>query len=186
MVLTWFSRKVRQFCDGGFRLRTMYLPTLVSLMSMPSLSNSPWMRGAPQSEFSRLIFRISWRISFDTGGRPAWPRRTFQVQNSRKPLRCQPMTVSGLTMTKADRQSLQASHSHAHRTRSPDVSLVRFTERRSTPSWCRSARFTRWSVARDLNADDAAVANTCSALSATWRKLRKAQTPCSHSVRDFR
>ncbi len=29
--------------------------------------------GAPQSGFSRLIFRISWRISFDTGGRPGWP-----------------------------------------------------------------------------------------------------------------
>jgi hypothetical protein len=33
-----------RFCDDGFRLRTRYLPTLVSPMSMPSLSNSPWMR----------------------------------------------------------------------------------------------------------------------------------------------
>ena len=32
------------------------------------------MRGAPQSGFSRLIFRISLRTSFDTGGRPRWPR----------------------------------------------------------------------------------------------------------------
>ena len=28
-------------------------------------------------------------------GRPGWPRRTFQVQNRRKPARCQAMTVSG-------------------------------------------------------------------------------------------
>ena len=43
------------------------------------------MRDAPQSGFSRLILRISLRMSFDTGGRPGWPRRTFHVQNSRKP-----------------------------------------------------------------------------------------------------
>src|ERR1035438_1438441 len=60
------------------------------------------------------------------------------------------ITVAGLTMTKADRQSLQAPHSHSHRSRSADVSSGRFTERRSTPSWCRSARFSRWRVARDL------------------------------------
>src|SRR5262249_25403704 len=41
-------RKVCQVCEGGFRLRAMYLPTLVSPMSIPNLSNSPWMRGAPQ------------------------------------------------------------------------------------------------------------------------------------------
>jgi hypothetical protein len=46
-------------------------------------------------------------------GRPGWPRRTFQVQNNRKPWRCQPMTVSGLTMSNEDRQSLEASHSQA-------------------------------------------------------------------------
>jgi hypothetical protein len=50
---------------------------------------SPWMRGAPQSGFSGLIFRISFRISLDTRGRPGWPRRTFHVQNRRNPLRCQ-------------------------------------------------------------------------------------------------
>src|SRR5215831_15141772 len=114
---------------------------LVSPMSMPSLSNSPWMRGAPQSGLSRLILRISCRISLDTGGRPGWPRRIFQVQNNRKPLRCQPMTVSGLTMTNEDRQSLQASHNQAQKSRSADVTLGRFTERRSTASWCRRARF---------------------------------------------
>jgi hypothetical protein len=83
------------------------LPTLVSPMSMPSLSSSPWIRGAPHSGFSRFIWRISFRISRETGGRPGWPRRTFQVQTNRNPLRCQAITVSGFTMTRADRQPVQ-------------------------------------------------------------------------------
>ena len=44
------------------------------------------MRGAPQRGLSRLIWRISLRVSSETGGRPGCPWRTFQVQNSRKPL----------------------------------------------------------------------------------------------------
>ncbi len=145
-----------------------YLPTLVSPMSMPSLSNSPWMRGAPQSRFSRLILRISARTSFWTAGLPSRPRRTFHVQKSWKPLRCQAMTVSGLTITKADRQSFQTSHSHTQRSRSAEMSFGRFTERCRTPSWCRSARFSRWRAAPDLKVADTA-ANRSSALSARRR-----------------
>ena len=37
-------------------------PTLLSPISMPSLRSSPWIRGAPHSRFSRLIFRISSRV----------------------------------------------------------------------------------------------------------------------------
>ena len=36
----------------------------------PSLSSSPWMRGAPQSGFSTLIRRINTRSSLSIGGRP--------------------------------------------------------------------------------------------------------------------
>src|SRR6516164_11107825 len=57
-----------------------------------------------------------------------------------KPLRCQPITVSGLTTTRADRQSFQNWHSCAQRNRSAAVNLGRFTDRCSTPSWCRRAR----------------------------------------------
>src|ERR1035437_492442 len=71
VVFRWFSRKVRHICEGGFRRSTMYLLTLVSPTSMPSLRSSPGMRGDPQSVFSRIIFRISLRTSFDTGGRAA-------------------------------------------------------------------------------------------------------------------
>src|SRR3954451_21534308 len=48
MLFTWLSRNVFHLCDGG-RLRcTMYLLTLVSPMSIPSFSSSPWIFGAPQ------------------------------------------------------------------------------------------------------------------------------------------
>jgi hypothetical protein len=70
------------------------------------------------------------------------------------------MTVAGLTITNADRQSLHTQHSHAQRSLSADVSLGRFTERRKTPSWCRSAMFYNWSAARDWKAADVAAANT--------------------------
>jgi len=49
-------------------------------------------------EFSRHILRIRSRTSREMVGRPGLPLRTFQVQNKRKPARCQATTVSGLTM----------------------------------------------------------------------------------------
>ena len=74
VVARWLFRNVRQVCDGGLRRRPMYLPTLVSPTSMPSFSNSPWMRGAPHSGFSRLIRRITSRTS--CGTRASWPAVT--------------------------------------------------------------------------------------------------------------
>jgi hypothetical protein len=133
MLFRRFSRKVCLVCDGGLRLRTRYLPTLVAPISMPSLSNSPGMRGATQSGFSRLIVRINSRTCLGTLGRPGFPRRLFQVQNKRKPLRCQPTTVEACMMKTPDFQSCQTVHSHAHKRRSAGVSLGRFTERCRTP-----------------------------------------------------
>src|ERR1700682_650352 len=83
----------------------MYLLTLLSPMSMPSLSSSPWMRGAPQLGFSRHILRARSRTSREMAGRPGWPRRTFQVQNSRKPARCQAMTCTWRIDTVAVKRS---------------------------------------------------------------------------------
>ena len=42
--------------------------------SIPSLSSSPWIRGAPHNGFAMLMARINWRSSSDTAGRPgrAW------------------------------------------------------------------------------------------------------------------
>ncbi len=79
---------------------TIYLATLVCPISIPSLSNSPWIRGAPQSELAMLISRISFRISSGTVGRP--PRRLdLQHQYNRKPARCQRTIVLGFTIASA-------------------------------------------------------------------------------------
>ena len=48
-----------------------YLPTVAWLASKPSLSSSPWMRGAPQSGFASFIWRIRSRISRFILGRPS-------------------------------------------------------------------------------------------------------------------
>src|SRR6202051_4649446 len=64
---------------GWPRRLTMYLATLDCATSIPSLSSSPWMRGAPQSGFSTLIRRINPRSSVSIGGRPP-NGRDFQRQ----------------------------------------------------------------------------------------------------------
>jgi hypothetical protein len=102
ILFTWLSRDVRQLCEGGLLPRSMYLATVGSVISIPSLSNSPWIRGAPHSGLLRLIIRIKSRICCGTTGRPRLPRRIFQVQKRRSPFRCQAMTVAGLTINRAD------------------------------------------------------------------------------------
>jgi hypothetical protein len=84
-------------------------------MVMPNLSSSPWMWGAPHRGLSRLICQIKSRTSRGTGGQPGLPRRTFQVQNRRKPWRCHAMTVSGRTMAKAARQFCQTRERTTHK-----------------------------------------------------------------------
>ena len=79
----------------------------VSSLGHPGPSNAAIMR--PISDpikyvFSRDIRRTRARISLDTGGRLGFPRRDCHVQKSLNPLRCQPMTVSSLTITRAWRQ----------------------------------------------------------------------------------
>ena len=64
------KNKVFQPCDGGPLLRAMYLATLVWPTSIPILSSSPWIRGAPHNGFAMFISRINWRSSSDTAGRP--------------------------------------------------------------------------------------------------------------------
>jgi hypothetical protein len=70
---------------------------------MPSFTDSSAAtRACPQVGFSSDIRMMSLRIFSGRRGRPT---RDFQFQNSWKPLRCQPMSVSGLTITKALFQS---------------------------------------------------------------------------------
>src|SRR5450759_4933560 len=51
MSSAWFCRKVRHPWLGGRCCLTMYLATLDCATSNPSLSSSPWIRGAPQRPF---------------------------------------------------------------------------------------------------------------------------------------
>jgi hypothetical protein len=55
MSSPWLRKKVCHPWLGGPRRLIMYLATLDCATSNPSLSSSPWMRGAPQSGFSTLI-----------------------------------------------------------------------------------------------------------------------------------
>ena len=56
---------------------------------------------APEG-IGKVISRINWRISSGTFGLPLRDR-DFHFQNKRKPARCQPITVSGFTITKGFR-----------------------------------------------------------------------------------
>src|SRR6266516_4223561 len=90
----WLRRKVSHPWEGGQDRLTMYFATLDSATSKPSLSSSPWMRGAPHSGLSTLIRRINARRSASICGRPR-RERDFQCQYRRKPARCQRTRVSG-------------------------------------------------------------------------------------------
>ena len=117
-------------------------------MEKPSFKSSPWIRGAPHRVFSRDIRRTRWRISLDTGGRPGFLRRDFHVQKSLNPLWCQPMTVSGLTITRAWRQPGHRQDRMTQKTLSAFRSDGRGLFRFRTATCCRRARISVWSAAR--------------------------------------
>jgi hypothetical protein len=78
----------------------IHLKTVRSEMSKPSIFNSPCIRGAPDLGFSPTMRKISSRNSLLTRFRPARVLcRESHVQYNLKPVRCQPTTVSGWTMT---------------------------------------------------------------------------------------
>ncbi len=145
---TWLSRNVRQVCDGGFGCRTMYLVTVACETSMPSFNSSPWMRGAPHNGFSRLIRRMSSRISLEVRGRPGFPCQDFHFHNRLNPWRCQPMTVSGLTMTRASFQRGHRRERKSQNTRSSGRSHGRGLSRFRTATCWRRAMFSSCNVAR--------------------------------------
>jgi hypothetical protein len=65
------------------------------------------MRGAPQSGFAAAILEISSRTCASSGGRPERLRPERQAHRRRSHSRCHRTTVSGRTMTNADRQCCQ-------------------------------------------------------------------------------
>src|ERR1700730_6711518 len=147
----WLRRNVLQPWDGGSRRLTMYLATLVCPISTPSLSNSPWIRGAPHSGLAILISRISLRISGGTVGRPL-PRREFHLQYDLNPARCHFMTVSGFTIARALRTVGAKRYNPTKIKRSAVLKVCLFGEfRRSTLIWCRRTRTSAANEARDRN-----------------------------------
>jgi hypothetical protein len=97
-------RNVGQPGDGWPRCRMMYVATVDCATSIPSVSDAPRMRGAPQRRFSRLSCRTRLRKSFGPGGHLTG-RRDFQRPQRREPLRCQRSSVSGLKMIAISRRT---------------------------------------------------------------------------------
>jgi hypothetical protein len=67
----------RHDCEGrssslasGRLLLAMYFATVVWPTSIPSLSSSPCIRGAPHNGLATLISRMRWRMSAGVFGRP--------------------------------------------------------------------------------------------------------------------
>src|ERR1700737_4303275 len=105
------------------------LGTVVCPTSMPSLSSSPWILGAPQSGLAMLMSRIICLTSTGTFGRP--PRgRDCHRQYKRKPARCQRITVSGLKIAKALSTSGAKPYSPTNTKRSIVPRIGRFGELR--------------------------------------------------------
>jgi len=151
MPFAWLRRNVFQHCDGGPLLRTIYLATLVCPMSIPSLSSSPWIRGAPHNGLAMLISRINCRISVGTAGRPR-PRLDFQRQNNRKPARCHRTTVLGRTMASASWAFGNRRQTQPRINLSTAKNDIRFgLPRRNTMICCLSTRTSASSAARDRN-----------------------------------
>ncbi len=125
-------------------------------MSMPSLTSSPCMRGAPHGGLAMLISRISCRISAGTPGRPH-RGLDFQRQYRRKPARCHRTTVSGRTMASAS-QLFGNSWQTQPRTilSTADNGTRPGLPRRSTLICCRNTRISASSAARGRNRSTAA------------------------------
>ena len=151
---TWLLRKVRQVWEGGLRWRAIYFATVAWETSIPSLSSSPWIRGAPHSGFARLIFRISSRASETIGGRPGSRSLLFHLQYQRNPWRCQEITVSGLTIISAVRHCDQKRESQTQNSLSVELRRSRARcDLLRTANWWRRARISTCIAARDLNHD---------------------------------
>ena len=121
----------------------MYLATVRCARMMPSLSNSPWIRGAPHRGLARLISRMRVIVFGAMVFRPALEGRLFHFQKMRKPSLCQWMTVPGLTRYSRVFHPSQVCESQAHRARSIGVRRGRLEPRLRTSNWWRRARFSR-------------------------------------------
>ncbi len=125
--------------------RRRYLATVRS--SRPSLRSSPWIRGDPQPGFSVAIRRMRARISSLTSGRPR-RRRDSQRQYRRNPVRCHPITVSGLTITRTSDHPVHKLRRVVQNRRSRPFSRGRGRLRFSTAICWRRARISSEAATR--------------------------------------
>src|SRR5215471_3187445 len=108
------------------------------------------MRGAPHSGLASVICLIKALTFGSTAGRPPVLRSDSFVQKSRKTWRCQPMTVSGLTMIKDSRQPLQMRDNQTQKRRSLFLIAGRFRSRLRTANCRLKARFSSARPRRSL------------------------------------
>jgi hypothetical protein len=87
----------------------------------PASPTAPLPRACPQVGFSFAICTMSLRMFSGIRGRPACD---FHFRNNWKPLRCQPIRVSGLTMTKASFQLHKRDQGIREHLRSRSIDLV--------------------------------------------------------------
>ena len=145
MPFAWLRRNVFQHCDGGPLLRTIYLATLVCPMSIPSLSSSPWIRGAPHNGMAMLISRISCRISVD-GLDHAW------TPAPKQPEACTVPPHHGIGSNDGERVAGLRKQAAPRINLSTAKNDIRFgSPRRNTMICCLSTRTSASSAARDRN-----------------------------------
>jgi hypothetical protein len=168
--------KVDQRCPSlGRRGRRMYFWTVRFATRMPSFSNSPRMRSAPQRGFATDISRMS--AAFAVRGRPDGCER--RRQRARNPARCQRRIVAGWTSktaarhvgTTRDARAIVARRHGAHRTRPAIL-------RSATMSCWRSIAFsaTRCARGRTTSASNRAAKRTRSSI-LFWYRGHGAATP---------
>ena len=115
----WLLIKVFQLCDGGFRLFRLMIPdTDRSDISIPSFSNSPWIRGAPHIGLDEDNFSTRDFTSASNLGRPGLAPPDFWRQYNLNARLCQRITVAGCTITNESRQLGQTLDNTFQNTRS--------------------------------------------------------------------
>src|SRR2546427_10251156 len=81
----WLRRKLRQVGEGTLGRHGIQRPTVAWLISMPSLSSSPWMRGAPHNGLALLV-RLARLAQIEksggTGGEARSGRKLGQKETS--------------------------------------------------------------------------------------------------------
>lgn len=96
---------------------------------IPSVRNSPWMRGARHNGFAAALLSTKARIVAVTLGRPGPDGFERRTQRRRSHWRCHRSTVSGRTSTKAMRHSRHLLASRIQKSRSLSRSCGRLTVR---------------------------------------------------------